>query len=767
MSPLPTRLLLATSLTLLPALAASDPAGPPQQDKGAERTDTRGDPLPKGALLRLGTARFRHAGDVWDLAFAPDGKSIFSIGNDWTARRFDVATGQSVELVPPSGREFPALYALAVGLSPEKRLLLVTTDYNTIHIRDAATGKPIHEMAALQLGVRAASFSPDGTRLATLWHKGQVRLWDVGTGKAIRDVALRGMPAEGATGVAYSPNGKLLAVSSWPDVHLCETVTGEEVRRLKAPEINTRRVAFSPDARFLFAGWGNGPVRQWNVSTGVIVRDYRADDNWVTSLTVSPDSKQLAIGDSKGLVRLWDVSTGGQVRTLGDPSVQVTALAFSPDGKTLAAAQGPVIRLWDMATGKEKGPDEGHVSFVRGVAFSPDGKTLASCGIDRRVLLWDATTGKQLHRLLGHTFRVDRVAFTPDGKTLVSSCLPTDALFWDVAGAKRLRAVEGMRPGGARVMAVAPDGKTLVVVDHPGVVLWDLATSKQLRRLEGPQSGAIRAVYSADGRLVVTLDSGGSLYVCDTDTGKEIRRFRSGFNWQHAGASGPHALTLSPDGRWLALAGDGIVVEVWEITTGQRCHRWRGDGYAIHYVAYSPDGRLLALRATRGEAARLREVGEGKEVAVLDPMGNGMAALAFSPDGGKLAVGRADGTVVLWPVPPPRPPAKKPSEQELRAWWQRLGGEDAEQAIEGIQSLAAASGPALPFLRRHLESVCRLPGESPSRFVWLVRLCAVLEQVGTAEARGLLQEVVRSAPDERVAVEARASLARLGRRPAR
>jgi hypothetical protein len=148
-------------------------------------------------------------------------------------------------------------------------------------------------------------------------------------------------------------------------------------------------------------------------------------------------------------------------------------------------------------------------------------------------------------------------------------------------------------------------------------------------------------------------------------------------------------------------------------------------------------------------------------------MGNGMAALAFSPDGGKLAVGRADGTVVLWPVPPARPPGKKPSEQELRAWWQRLGGEDAEQAIEGIQALAAASEQALPFLRGQLGDVCRLPADNPIRFVWLVRLCAVLEQVGTAEARGLLQEVVRSAPDDRVAAEARASLARLARRPAR
>jgi WD40 repeat protein len=193
--------------------------------------------------------------------------------------------------------------------------------------------------------VTQAAFAPDGKRLG-LFSPGLPTLWDVGTGKLVRELKVYS-GQEGAG--AFSPDGKaLVTVSAVGTLHFWDAATGKE----------QRQVAFSEDRGFR-------------------LRSYR--------VAFSPDGKLLAVGERNAGVRLWDVTARRFVRTL--PAGWV--FAFSPDGKRVATAdQDNVIRLWDATTGKVVRELRGHEGAVQALVFSPDGGLLASGGVDS-LLLWE------------------------------------------------------------------------------------------------------------------------------------------------------------------------------------------------------------------------------------------------------------------------------------------------------------------------------------------------------------------------------------------
>ncbi len=313
-----------------------------------------------------------HDGEVYVVAFSPDGKTLVSAshnkdGTQILGKLWDTATGKLIRTLGIRERQ-TTRNPNSLAFSPDGKVLAVVSTDAAVELWDTATGQRLRTLAVAGPGERAqgVAFSPDGKTLAAGNATGTVMLWDVATGQARMLKGARNKAETAFATVTFSPDGQTLA--SWVQhdsyVVLCDVATGQELRKPGEQRgfwKSLRGVAFSPDGQTLAAGTSGdinagGMVELWNVATGQLVRtlEIRSSSRYrdTVSVAFSPDGQTLASGNSEGTIHLWNMATGQLLRTLSGHVDQVSSVAFSPDGQTLVSAgKGGLVKLWDLTKG--------------------------------------------------------------------------------------------------------------------------------------------------------------------------------------------------------------------------------------------------------------------------------------------------------------------------------------------------------------------------------------------------------------------------------
>ena len=615
---------------------------------------------PAGAPFHTGTSTNGHASGV---AFSPDGKLLATADSDGTFQLWHTATGTPATRPIHAGTStngssngdvYIGVYGgvYGVAFSPDGKLLATADSDGTFQLWHTATGtpatRPIHAGTSTNTSVNWVAFSRDGKLLATADSDGTFQSWHTATGTpATRPIhagtstngSVNGLANVGVSGVAFNPDGKLLATAdSDGTFQFWHTATGTPDTPPRMVDANgLNGVAFSPDGKLLATAASFGGVRLWHSSTGTPAADNRytgfSANSGVEGVAFSPDGKLLAAADNDGSVQLLNPATGhppAAPLSLGTSS-DVWGLAFSRDSKLLATADSDgTFQLWHTATGTPATrPIHAGTSTntsVNGVAFSPDGKLLATADSDGTFQLWHTATGTPVSqpRVIGKSatgFQVIRVVFSPDGKLLATSGNDGTIRLWHTAtgtpGAPPLRiSVNYRTQNPVWGLAFSPDGKLLATADNIGTIqLWHTATGKPAGAPFYLSKGTISKTvlwlaFSPDGKLLATADNDGTIQLWHTAIGTpDTPPLQAGTSTNN----NVTGVAFSPDGKLLATNDNDGTIQLWNPVTGQ------------------PASTPLYLDTSTGA--------------------NAAYGVAFSPDGKLLAAAHSDRTIQLWKVP--------------------------------------------------------------------------------------------------------------------
>jgi WD40 repeat protein len=484
---------LALALNLLLAVAPGRPAV--AAEAARPRTDRYGDPLPAGALARVGTVRFRHSASVRAVAFSGDGAMLASYGYD-ALRIWDPANGK--ELFRLEGVAHGVLRKGASSVvSPDGKLSAEINPADTVQLKDRKTGKVIHTWCDTPYPISGVAFSPDGKRLAAA-ASGRVRVWDVATGKEVDPAPEH---RDHIRFMALSPDGKTLVTEGYDPALPGKNENGIDGRHVTLP--------------------------YWDAATGKqLPPPPGRRPHFPPPLQLSPDGRALVCRGKGGNLELWGATTGRLLHVLPH-DLPVRNGAFSPDGRLLAS-WGPDGRrrenlsdklwLWDVPTGKGLGELEGHQGSIWSARFSPDGQLLASCGTnDGTLRLWEVGTRRQLHKLPLGSASFGNLAFSPDGRLLVGSGnVPRPFGVWEVASGSELRvpgfqAIQARQPWGDYGLVFTPDGRSVISSEVNGELFcWDLSNGR-LRGQWQADARVYRLALSADGGVLASLGDFGIL----------------------------------------------------------------------------------------------------------------------------------------------------------------------------------------------------------------------------------------------------------------
>jgi WD40 repeat protein len=685
-----------------------------QESEPKPATDIHGDPLPKGAIARLGTTRFRARDGVEFLAYSPDGKQLVTRGGGFVTL-WDANSGR--KLAEFSSERVGPLAWRADGSG----VMLVAEANGNYRIgdftRESLKANPKKDEGVYFKEERIFPQPPDDEKIVNYFlspdgkylvagrtgRQERARLltvWEVEPGKSLKDLRrLRELgPQHGnCQQVIFDRDGTSIGVVSSPELVngfnterplaktmlfvLYDLATGKERyrRAIPRPRINSGRltVALSPDARFLAVGGNDSVCRVYatdgkteDVSFGEPTKaDNQSWRQYFTGASAMAfvGDKVIAANMDKESLQVHDITSGRAIR----PSVRLggypETIAVSPDGTNLATGgRSGAIRIFDVATGHTLKPATDHCAEPQHVHIIGDGSQVLTWGYGEG-RLWETSSGRLLRQFSFPKFD-GAMRVLPDGKTILAR-IDEKWRALDVATGAAVEIPASVANMTGWIQADAGDGRSVVFKDHDPKLFWDESVSiwdwpewrlrkriliKKMKDQDSRKMPLREARLAPDGKLLITWGSWG-VNLWDADTG-----FHKGQLQQINSQEFDGGVAFLGDGRQFVIARVEQESTDANRPRPNRIGLW--DRRSIKPLRMFDESGSQPLDVAADPGGYVVATAEWNGSTSLFEAASGQirkrlwghlafsSGVAFTPDGNRLVTVSDDGTGLVWDV---------------------------------------------------------------------------------------------------------------------
>lgn len=704
--------------------------------------DDAGDPLPPGAVKRLGSTRWRTVGPATcGLSFSSDGKILYLFGGyEGNMRAMDVASGRV--LFP---YETPDEQRLISGtLSKDSRWIvahgyLQSRDENrTIleqgtHWFDAKTGKLMRTWK--EKSQSALAIASDGSLVARcVWHgeTGEhVHVSSTKTGEEILQWAEG--KGNSVLSLHFSADDQKLYVIKYAhetgkamtlyivDIKAGKTETQRVLDRTKnityhgISQVDNLLTYYDQTTRLIrVEELLTGKLRQSLPFTpskkgaGIAFAKGSSEDGPTLEMAFSPDGSLMAVsesshsgaGSSSLQFLVYDTRTWKQKHAWSSEQRALGHVAISPDNTTLAIGTfSNAILLFDLVTGRQLNEAVNHnpAGNIRGACFTHDGNRLTLMGHDQVIDLWNTKSWTLEKRWQSPPMLISAAAFSPDGTKLAAGGFSSTVQLWEIPTGKPLNPIKTLNLM-VTSLAWLDGGKSIAMggVGERPLKIFDVKSGDALEQHQ--VGGSNSAKFSSNGLLWMNYRQ-----LIRTRTGEVLATLTQKDNTTIYQLEYANQAIMTADAKG--------ITRVYERATMQE--RWQANQQGI-VSAFSADGRWLASSLgwdhhSKPTNISVRDALTGQERCQFIGQ-SGLQCLVFSPDGRFLVSAGSDGTAIVWQLPALRAPSPW-SQQEAQKNWEILAGEDAGKAGVAIARFLDTPTESVEYLRKQLPATQEVSAE--------------------------------------------------------
>lgn len=497
------------------------------------------------------------------------------------------------------------------------------------------------EAAAAYHGSRAAitsiAFRVDGKQLVSGTVDGAITAWNL---EALPNEAIDEAIEQPANIIALSADGKRLATvgvsSGRPAIIVFDLAAKKTSHTLLGHEAAIRSLDFSADGAKLVSGSADKSARIWDLNDAKFpeLTRFNGHAGEVTAVAFNSNATQVVSGSADKSVKLWNAVDAVEIKDFAGHAGAIVGVGFDSSNQPFSASADKTIRTWNAANGQQLRAITDPQPLAS-IAVTRDRARVAVAGADNIVRVYQLNNGQKLATSIAAPAAIKTLSFSADGTRLVSTTA-VEVIALDATTGRLLEIVPVASLSSA---AFVTDANTLLTITPQQAERRGLRFAQQMHGLD---KAVTSLAFHANGQVVYASSLDGTMRGFNAATGQQT------FSANHG--SPIHDAALSPNGLFVATAGEDKTVKIWNAANGGASPPSPLQGFTapVHSVAFTADGtRLIAGSATpANELLAFEFVPRMLEQSFVGHAGAVEAVVAL--EGSSFAAMSADGSMKAW-----------------------------------------------------------------------------------------------------------------------